>query len=123
MKDSFTTVDAYIGTFPPEVQARLQEIREIIHEAAPEATEAISYQMPTFKLHDNLVHFAAWKNHIGFYALPSAHEAFAEELSKYKSAKGSAQFPHDQPLPRGLIKKMVRHRVKEHLAKKGKKLA
>lgn len=118
-------IDAYIAAFPPEVQERLQKIRSLIQQAAPDATEAIKYQIPTFVLQGNLVHFAAFAKHIGFYPAPSAIAAFSNELKKYESAKGSVQFPLDQPVPYALIKKMVTFRVKETraklAAKRGKK--
>lgn len=107
------TIDAYIAGFPEEVQAILQQIRRTIHETAPEATEAISYGMPTFKLHGNLVHFGAFKNHIGFYPVPSGMEAFKEELAAYKQGKGSVQFPLDKPMPLDLIRRIVEFRVQE----------
>ena len=112
-----TTIDEYIAGFPPDVQAILQKIRATIHKAAPQAEETISYQMPTFVLHGNLVHFAAFKHHIGFYPVPTGIEAFKKELSAYPSGKGSVQFPLDQPIPYGLISKIVKFRVKENLAK------
>jgi uncharacterized protein YdhG (YjbR/CyaY superfamily) len=111
-----TTIDAYIAAFPDEVQTILQEIRRTIHEAAPEATEAISYQMPTFKLHGNLVHFAAFKNHIGFYPAPTGIVEFKEDLSVYKQGKGSVQFPLDRPMPHDLIRRIVQFRVDENRA-------
>jgi uncharacterized protein YdhG (YjbR/CyaY superfamily) len=111
------TIDEYIAGFPSDVQAILQQIRETIHEAAPEATEKISYAMPTFYLHGNLVHFAAFKSHIGFYPVPSGIEKFKKELSKYKGAKGSVQFPLDEPMPLDLIRRIVKFRVKENTAK------
>ena len=111
------TIDEYIAGFPPDVQEILQKIRATIRHAAPDAEEAISYQMPTFKLHGNLVHFAAFKNHIGFYPVPTGIEKFKKELSAYKTAKGSVQFPLDQPMPYGLISRIVKFRVKENLAK------
>jgi uncharacterized protein YdhG (YjbR/CyaY superfamily) len=110
------TIDAYIAAFPDDVQAILQQIRRTIREAAPEATEAISYQMPTFKLHGNLVHFAAFKNHIGFYPVPSGIEEFKDELAVYKQGKGSVQFPLDKPMPYDLIRRIVQFRVVENLA-------
>ncbi len=110
------TIDAYIAGFPQDVQAILQQIRMTVHEAAPDATEAISYQMPTFKLKGNLVHFAAFKNHIGFYPVPSGVEAFKDELAIYKQGKGSVQFPLDRPMPYDLISRIVRFRVQENLA-------
>ncbi len=104
----FTTIDEYIRTFPEEVQAELEKMKKAIQEAAPEATEAIRYQMPTFRLNGkNLVYFAAFKNHIGFYPVPSGIEAFKKELSIYKQGKGSVQFPLDKPVPYELVKKIV----------------
>lgn len=112
-----TNIDEYIAQFPKDVQEILQELRAIIRKAAPDAEEAISYQMPTFKLKGNLVHFAAYKNHIGFYPAPRGIEAFKEELSAYKGGKGSVQFPIDKPLPLDLISKIVHYRVIENLEK------
>lgn len=111
------TIDEYIANFPEDVQEILQEIRSVIRTAAPGVEEAISYQMPTFKLKGNLVHFAAYKNHIGFYPVPTGIEAFKEKLSVYKGGKGSVQFPINQPLPLELIEKIVRFRVAENLEK------
>ena len=116
-KTSPQTIDEYIAGFPADVQKILQKIRVTIHEAAPEATEKISYQMPTFYLNGNLVHFAAFKDHIGFYPVPSGIEKFKKELSVYKQGKGSVQFPLDKPIPYGLITKIVKFRVKENQAK------
>jgi uncharacterized protein YdhG (YjbR/CyaY superfamily) len=116
-KSAPTTIDEYIAGFPPDVQEILQKIRAIIRKAAPGAEETIKYQMPTFVLHGNLVHFAAFKNHIGFYPVPTGIEAFKRELSAYEGGKGSVQFPLDQPIPYGLIGKIVKFRVKENLAK------
>ncbi|NTU64123.1 MAG: hypothetical protein HGB05_12160 [Chloroflexi bacterium] len=119
-----TTIDEYIAGFPPDVQAILQKIRATIRQAAPQAEETISYQMPTFKLHGNLVHFAAFKAHIGFYPTPSGVENFAAELARYQTSKGAIQFPLDQRIPYGLITRIVKFRIKENLAKaetKGKK--
>ncbi len=110
------TIDEYIAGFPADVQEVLQKIRKTVHEAAPEATEKISYQMPTFYLKGNLVHFAAFKEHIGFYPVPTGIEKFKKELSVYKQGKGSVQFPLDQPMPYDLITKIVKFRVKESLA-------
>lgn len=106
-------IDEYIDRFPPDVQDILRRIRAVIHAAAPEASEKISYQMPTFYLNGNLVHFAAFKMHIGFYPTPQAVEAFNDELAGYKGAKGSVQFPLDQPMPYDLIRRMVEFRVAE----------
>jgi uncharacterized protein YdhG (YjbR/CyaY superfamily) len=116
----FTTIDEYIRTFPEEVQTELEKMRKTIQDAAPGATEAIRYQMPTFRLNSkNLVHFAAFKNHIGFYPVPSGIEAFKKELSIYKQGKGSVQFPLDKPVPYELVKKIVTFRVAENM-KEGK---
>jgi uncharacterized protein YdhG (YjbR/CyaY superfamily) len=120
-KHSFTSIDEYIATFPANIQKILGEFRALIHETAPEAEEKIGYQMPTFTLNGNLVHFAAFKKHIGFYPTPSGTEAFQQELSIYKTAKGSIQFPLDQPMPWELIRKIVQFRVAENLGKTGKK--
>ncbi|MBE2236844.1 MAG: DUF1801 domain-containing protein [Caldilineaceae bacterium] len=111
------TIDEYIAGFPPEVQAILQKLRTTIRAAAPDATETINYQMPTFTLHGNLVHFAAFKQHIGFYPTPNGIEKFQQALSPYKSAKGSVQFPLDQPIPYDLVSEIVKFRVAENLAK------
>ncbi|MGN6493721.1 MAG: iron chaperone [Agriterribacter sp.] len=117
-----SNIDDYIAGFPAGTQKILQTVRETIHKAAPEATETISYAIPTFSINGkHLVHFAAFKNHIGFYATPTGHEAFAKELSKYKQGKGSVQFPIDEPMPLSLITKIVKFRlkvVKEKLKKK-----
>jgi uncharacterized protein YdhG (YjbR/CyaY superfamily) len=113
-KKPFKTIDEYIKTFPEHVQNILKKMRATIREAAPDAEEAISYQIPTFRLNGNLVHFAAYKNHIGFYPAPSGIEAFKKELSPYKGAKGSVQFPIDKPVPYDLVKKIVLFRVKEN---------
>lgn len=108
------SIDEYIAIFPKEVQDILQNLRATIHKAAPDSTEAISYQMPTFKLNGNLVHFAAYKNHIGFYPTASGIEAFKEEIKEYKNAKGSVQFPINEPLPFNLITRIVAFRVSEN---------
>lgn len=108
------TVDEYIVSFPKDVQLILRGIRETIKEVAPEAKEVTSYQMPAYKLNGSiLVYFAAWKNHIGFYALPKANHEFKKELSHYEVAKGSIKFPLDQPMPLDLIRKIVEFWVKE----------
>lgn len=120
-KKQYTNIDEYIALFPQDIQKKLKQLRETIHAAAPEATEKIAYQMPTFYLNGNLVHFAAFKNHIGFYPVPSGIEAFKKELSKYAQGKGSVQFPLDQPLPIQLIRKIVKFRLKENLNKTVKK--
>jgi uncharacterized protein YdhG (YjbR/CyaY superfamily) len=108
-------IDDYIAGFPPDVQEILQKIRMTIREAAPDAKEAIAYRMPTFRLAGNLVHFAAFKNHIGFYPTPSGIEAFRNELSAYKTSKGAAQFLLNRPIPYDLIREIVTFRVKENL--------
>jgi uncharacterized protein YdhG (YjbR/CyaY superfamily) len=110
-------IDAYIAGFPPEVQAILQEVRMTIRKAAPQAKETINYQIPTFTLEGNLVHFAGFKKHIGFYPAPSGIEKFKDELAGYESAKGSVQFPLDQPIPYDLISRIVAFRVAENLEK------
>lgn len=107
-------IDQYIAAFPGEVQKLLQQMRSIIRKAAPKAEETISYAIPTLKLNGNLVHFAAFKNHIGFYPGPSGIEAFKDEFSTYHAAKGSVRFPLDQPLPVALISKVVKFRAKEN---------
>ncbi|OMD41801.1 iron chaperone [Paenibacillus odorifer] len=116
-KITYESIDDYISKFPPEIQEILSTIRKVIKEAAPDAKEKISYQMPTFELHGNLVHFAAFKNHIGFYPTPNGIDAFKEELSVYKGAKGSIQFPLNQPMPYELISKIVKFRVAEDIKK------
>jgi uncharacterized protein YdhG (YjbR/CyaY superfamily) len=108
-------IDNYIAGFPKETQDILQQVRRAIIKAAPAAEETISYGIPTFNLKGNLVHFAGYKNHIGFYPTPSAIEAFQKELSIYKSAKGSVQFPINESMPLTLISKIVKYRVKENL--------
>lgn len=114
-------VDEYIAEFPKDTQKLLEEIRTVIKKAAPEAEETISYAMPTFKLHGNLVHFAAYKNHIGFYPAPNGIDEFKKELSVYKGAKGSVQFPLNKPMPLDLISRIVKFRVKENSEKALKK--
>ena len=117
----FKTIDEYISMFPEDVRTILKNLRQTIRDAAPEAQETINYQMPTFTLNGNLVHFAAFKNHIGFYPTPTGMEAFKDELSAYKGAKGSVQFPIDQPLPLPLVRRIVEYRVKENLERKSRK--
>lgn len=115
-------IDEYIKRFPTEVQFFLEQIRETIKEVAPDAEEAISYSMPAFTFAKRyLVYFAAYKNHIGLYALPSGNEAFEEELSGFKTGKGSIQFPLDKPMPLDLIREIVRFRLKENLEKDAKR--
>lgn len=115
-------IDEYIARYPEDIQEILEKIRMTIREAAPEADERISYQIPTFALEGNLVHFAAYKNHIGFYPTPSGIEEFEEELSRYVGGKGSVKFPLDNPIPYDLITKIVRFRVKENLQRVETKL-
>ncbi len=120
-KVGFSSIDEYIGTFPEETQKILQELRDTIKAAAPDAQEKISYQMPAFTLKGNLVYFAAFKNHIGFYPTPSGTEAFKREISIYQGAKGSIRFPIDKPLPLKLISKIVKFRIAENLKKAERK--
>ena len=115
LRKKVKTIDEYISTFPSGVQKILSQLRETIRELAPEAEETINYGIPTFKLNGNLVHFAAFKNHIGFYPTPSAIDAFNKELSPYKHAKGSVQFPIEKPIPFDLVRKIVKYRVEESL--------
>jgi uncharacterized protein YdhG (YjbR/CyaY superfamily) len=114
-KNTSKSIDEYISKFPSEVQEILKVLREVIKRAAPDAEERISYQMPTFVLHGNLVHFAAYRKHVGFYPTPSGIEAFKLELSEYEGGKGSIQFPIDKPLPYELISKIVKFRVAENM--------
>jgi uncharacterized protein YdhG (YjbR/CyaY superfamily) len=128
MKPSQTAprnIDEYIGGFPPDVQKLLKKVRATIKKAAPGAGEAIKYAIPTFTLNGNLVFFAAYKNHIGFYPAPRGIEKFKKDLSAYEGGKGSVRFPLDQPIPYELISKIVKFRVAENLKKaaaKGKKI-
>ncbi len=118
-KKQFKTIDAYIQTFPKDVQAILQKVRQTIQKAAPDAVETISYQMPTFKLNGKgLVYFAAYEKHIGFYPIPSGMKAFEKQLAPYKQGKGSVQFPIDQPIPYDLVRRIVVFRAKENVATK-----
>ncbi|HRI45478.1 MAG: DUF1801 domain-containing protein [Ignavibacteriaceae bacterium] len=112
-----STIDEYISTFPQDIQKKLLQLRNTILRAAPNAIEAINYGIPTYKLNGNLVHFAAYKSHIGFYPAPSGLAAFKEEVSAFKSSKGAVQFPIDKPLPVKLITAIVKFRVKENLNK------
>ena len=108
------TIDEYIESFPENVQSVLEKLRATVREAAPEALESISYDMPTFKLNgERLVYFSAWKNHIGFYSIPEGNEAFRKELSPYAGEKGSLRFPLDKPIPYDLVMKIVMLRTKE----------
>jgi uncharacterized protein YdhG (YjbR/CyaY superfamily) len=116
-KTSIENVDQYISTFPQSTQALLQQMRATIREAAPQAEEVISYQMPAFRFHGVLVYFAGYKNHIGFYPTPSGIQKFKQELSVFKNSKGAVQFPLSKPLPIELIKRIVSFRVQENLEK------
>ncbi len=116
-KAGFSSIDEYIATFPEAVQSILQEMRAAIQAAAPDAQEKISYQMPTFAQKGNLVHFAAWKNHIGFYPASSGIAVFEDELTGYERTKGAIHFPINQPLPLDLIRRIVQFRVEENLQK------
>jgi uncharacterized protein YdhG (YjbR/CyaY superfamily) len=120
-KPIFNSINEYIATFSTDIQTLLESVRSTIKAAAPEATEKISYQMPTFFLKGNLVHFAAFKNHIGFYPTPSGTENFKDELSKYEVSKGAIRFPLDQPMPLELITRIVQFRVDENLKKSAEK--
>jgi len=108
------TIDEYIASFPRDVQEKLDQVRMTVQEAAPEATETIKYGMPTFMLNGNLVYFAAFKNHIGFYPAPTGVKEFETALSSYKTGKGSVQFPLDKPMPLKLITRIVKHRIKQN---------
>jgi uncharacterized protein YdhG (YjbR/CyaY superfamily) len=110
-------IDEYIAGFPEVIQNHLEQIRSTIKKTVPEPEETIKYGMPTFTLKGNLVHFAAYSHHIGFYPAPTRNAAFAKELSAYKTGKGSVQFPHDKPMPLGLITKIVKFNVKRLLKK------
>jgi uncharacterized protein YdhG (YjbR/CyaY superfamily) len=116
-KKQIKTIDKYIASFPKDVKNKLIELRRTIKKAAPDVKEKISYNMPTFTLNGNLVYFAAFKNHIGFYPMPKAITEFKKELSTYKTSKGTIQFPLDKPLPLSLITKIVKFKVKENLSK------
>lgn len=114
---SFTSIDEYIATFPPAIQKMLKDVRATIKAAAPDAEEKISYRIPTFALNGYLVHFAAFKHHIGFYPTSSGIREFKKELSVYEGAKGSVRFPLDKPMPLKLISRIVKFRVAENLKK------
>jgi uncharacterized protein YdhG (YjbR/CyaY superfamily) len=117
-KNAPANIDQYIERFPEEIQIILSKLRAAIKKAAPQAVERISYQMPAFYFNGNLVYFAAFKNHIGFFPTSSGVAAFQKELAKYATSKGTVHFPLDKPLPLDLIKRIVRFRVKENSAKK-----
>lgn len=115
------TIDEYISIYPENVQTILKKLRQVVRESAPRAVETISYRIPTFKLNGNLVHFAAFKDHISFFPTSSGRIAFKEELSKYKGGRGTIQFPLDEPIPYALIKRIVKFRVRENSKKALKK--
>jgi uncharacterized protein YdhG (YjbR/CyaY superfamily) len=116
------TIDQYIASFPRDIQKLLKQMRTTISKAAPKAEEAIKYAIPTFVLNGNLVHFAAFKNHIGFYPAPSGIDEFKKELSVYESSKGAVKFPLDKPLPLKLITAIVKFRAAENMTKSKAKL-
>ena len=120
-KKSINSIDEYIAQFPEDVQKKLKELRAVIKAVAPDAVEKISYQMPAFALKGNLVYFAAFKNHIGFYPAPKGIQAFEKELSVYEGSKGAVRFPIDKSLPLELISKIVKFRVAENLEKDAEK--
>ena len=117
-----STIDEYIRAFPRDVQKKLSDLRARIRKAAPDATEKISYGMPTFFQRKNLVHFAAYQHHIGFYPTPSGIAGFSDELSGYVTSKGAGQFPIDEPLPLALVARIVKFRVAENEAKAAKRV-
>ncbi|HLN45695.1 MAG TPA: DUF1801 domain-containing protein [Candidatus Sulfotelmatobacter sp.] len=117
-KRVYKTVDEYIAAYPKKIQYILEELRQVIREAAPKAEETISYQIPAFKLNGNLVWFAAFKNHIGFYPTASGIEAFKEKLVDYDVSKGTVRLPLNKSIPYDLIREIVRFRVQENLSKK-----
>ena len=121
MNTKFKTIDEYIDSYPPEIQTLLVQVRNTIREAVPDAEEAIKYGLATFVLNGNLVHFGAFKKHIGLYPAPSGIDHFEKELDRYKTSKGAIQFPLDEPLPLDLISEIVRFRVKENLEKSKRK--
>ncbi|EPG75420.1 PF08818 domain protein [Leptospira fainei serovar Hurstbridge str. BUT 6] len=118
---NFKNIDEYIENFPEEVRTLLEDLRSTIVSSAPNAIEKISYQMPAFELNGNLVYFAAYKNHIGFYPTSSGIKSFQSELSQYKTSKGAVQFPLDKPIPLKLVSKIVKYRVKENMVNAKKK--
>lgn len=120
-KQDYRNIDDYINKAPHEVQQKLRDLRAVLKSELPDAEERIAYQMPTFSQNGNLVHFAAFKNHIGFFPAPSGIENFKDELVKYKTSKGTVQFPLDDEIPMDLVREIVRFRLKENLAKASKK--
>lgn len=120
MRPTADSIDEYIAEFPPETRKVLEELRALIRASAPDATETISYAMPTFDLNGHLVHFAGFAKHVGFYPTGRGVEAFKEELKPYKTGKGSVQFPLGQPLPADLIRRIVERRVADNTGKAAK---
>jgi uncharacterized protein YdhG (YjbR/CyaY superfamily) len=114
----YKTMHEYLDDFPPNIRKILKQLSSAIKSAAPQTEETMAYGVPTYKLNGNLVHFGAFKSHIGFFPTPSAIVAFKKELSKYNLSKGTVQFPLDKPLPIGIIKRIVKYRVKQNLSKK-----
>lgn len=121
MKKPATSIDEYLIDFPEDVRIRMEKLRITIQKAAPKAEECINYSIPTFKLHGNLVHFAAYKNHVGFYPGPVAIKEFEKDLSIYNTSKGAIQFQHTSPIPFSLVTKIVKFRVKQNLEKEKSK--
>lgn len=122
MKTEYKSIDAYIASFPEDVRKILEQVRQTIKQAAPDAAEKISYSMPAFTLHGKaLVYFAAFSHHIGFYPIPTGMKAFTKDLSVYKTGKGSVQFPLDKPMPLDLITRIVKFRVNENRSKEKQK--
>ncbi|MDF2539161.1 MAG: hypothetical protein K0S76_2182 [Herbinix sp.] len=122
-KVTYQTIDEYIASYPQEIQDIMIKLRNVIKEAAPKAQEKISWQMPTFALYGNLVHFAGHKNHLGFYPAPNGIEAFWQELTEYKQSKGAIQFPYNKPIPYELIGRIVKFRVEENIKLNEEKLS
>lgn len=111
-------IDRYISGYPEQVQQIMEEVRETIHKAAPQAEEAFKWAMPTFVQEGNLVHFAGHRNHLGFYPGPEAIRVFGKELNSYRTSKGAIQFPYDLPVPHDLVSRIVAFRVQENLSRK-----
>ena len=118
MREKYRTIDEYIAAFPPDIREILETIRQTIHTTVPDATEAIAYGIPTFRLNGNLVHFAAFKDHIGFFPTSSGIAAFNDELSAYTTSKGTVQFPLGKPVPYDLVEKITAYRAAENRKKK-----
>ena len=119
--DSATTIDGYIANYPAGTQKHLKQIRDVVRKLVPEAKEDIKYGMPTYVLNGNLLHFAGFEHHIGFYPTPTGIALFKKDLAPYKQGKGSVQFPLDKPMPLALITRIVKYRLKETLEKAKKK--